>query len=63
MMHIEAITATGRTRRVAPGAEFEQEANLLVGRHPQLELFVRSPTTTLFHIDMTRHGKCCGWPD
>ena len=36
MMHIEAITATGRTRRVAPGVEFELEANLLVGRHPRV---------------------------
>ena len=31
MMQIEAITATGRARQIAPGAEFEQEANLLVG--------------------------------
>ena len=55
MMQVEAITATGRARQVSPGAEFEQEANLLVARHPQLELFVRSPTTALFHVDIIRY--------
>jgi nitroimidazol reductase NimA-like FMN-containing flavoprotein (pyridoxamine 5'-phosphate oxidase superfamily) len=55
MMQIEAITATGRARQVPPGAEFAQEANLLVARHPQLELFVRSPTTALFHVDIIRY--------
>ena len=55
MMHIEAITATGRARQVSPGAEFEQETNLLVGRHPQLELFARSPTTALFRVDIIRY--------
>jgi hypothetical protein len=55
MMQIEAITATGRARQVSPGAQFEQEANLLVGRHPQLELFVRSPTTALFRVEIFRY--------
>jgi nitroimidazol reductase NimA-like FMN-containing flavoprotein (pyridoxamine 5'-phosphate oxidase superfamily) len=55
MMQIEAITATGRARQVSPGAEFEQEANLLVARHPQLELFVRSPTTALFRVEILRY--------
>ena len=55
MMQIEAITATGRARQVSPGAEFEQEANLLVGRHAQLELFVRSPTTALFRVEILRY--------
>lgn len=55
MMQIEAVTATGRARQVAPGDEFEHEAALLLGRHPQLELFVRSPTTALFHVDILRY--------
>lgn len=55
MMQVEAITATGRARQVAPGAEFEREANLLVTRHPQLELFVRSPTTALFRVEILRY--------
>jgi nitroimidazol reductase NimA-like FMN-containing flavoprotein (pyridoxamine 5'-phosphate oxidase superfamily) len=55
MMQVEAITATGRARQVAPGAEFEQEANLLIARHPQLELFVRSPTTALFRVEIFRY--------
>jgi nitroimidazol reductase NimA-like FMN-containing flavoprotein (pyridoxamine 5'-phosphate oxidase superfamily) len=55
MMQIEAITATGRARQVSRGAAFDQEARLLLGRHPQLELFVRSPTTALFHVDIIRY--------
>jgi nitroimidazol reductase NimA-like FMN-containing flavoprotein (pyridoxamine 5'-phosphate oxidase superfamily) len=55
MMQIEAVTATGRARQVAPGDEFEHEVALLLGRHPQLELFVRSPTTALFHVDIIRY--------
>ena len=55
MMQIEAVTATGRARQVTPGDEFEHEAALLLGRHPQLELFVRSPTTALFHVDIIRY--------
>jgi len=55
MMQIEAITATGRARQVSPGADYEQEANRLVARHPQLKLFVVSPTTALFHVDIIRY--------
>ena len=55
MMQIEALTATGRARQVTPGAEFERQAGLLLSRHPQLELFVRSPTTALFHVDIIRY--------
>lgn len=55
MMQIQAITATGQARQVAPGAEFEREVGCLVGRHPQLEMFVSSPTTALFHVDIIRY--------
>ena len=55
MMQIEALTATGRARQVSPGADFEQAASLLVGRHPQLDLFVRSPTTALFRVNIIRY--------
>ena len=55
MMQVEAITATGRARQVLPGTEFEQVANLLVTRHPQLELFVRAPATALFHVGIIRY--------
>jgi hypothetical protein len=55
MMQIEAVTATGRARQISPGADYEQEANLLVARHPQLELFIGSPTTALFHVDIIRY--------
>ncbi|NLF72976.1 MAG: pyridoxamine 5'-phosphate oxidase family protein [Candidatus Anammoximicrobium sp.] len=55
MMQIEAVTATGRARQLAAGAEFEREAGWLVDRHPQLAMFVRSPTTALFHVDIFRY--------
>ena len=55
MMQIEAVTATGRAKQLPPGAEFEQKAQLLVGRHPQLGAFVRSPTTALFRVDIVRY--------
>ncbi len=55
MMRIEAVTATGRARQVVPGDEFEHEVAVLLGRHPQLELFVRSPTTALFRVDIIRY--------
>ena len=55
MMQVEAITATGRARQVPLGAEFERDAKLLVARHPQLEMFVRGPTTALFHVDIIRY--------
>jgi len=55
LMQIEAVTATGRARQVSPGVEFEPAAGLLVARHPQLDLFVRSPTTALFRVDITRY--------
>lgn len=55
MMQVEALTATGRARRVPAGADFEQSASMLVARHPQLDLFVRSPTTALFRVDIIRY--------
>jgi nitroimidazol reductase NimA-like FMN-containing flavoprotein (pyridoxamine 5'-phosphate oxidase superfamily) len=55
MMQIEAITATGRAKQLSAGAEFDEMAQLLVHRHPQLGAFVRSPTTALFRVDIIRY--------
>jgi hypothetical protein len=55
MMDIEAVTATGRAVQVAAGYEFDTCSATLVGRHPQLSAFVRSPTTALFRIDIVRY--------
>jgi succinylglutamate desuccinylase len=54
MMKVEAVTATGRTTEVAPSAEFNEYSRLLVGRHPQLESFVRASSCALFRIDVFR---------
>jgi nitroimidazol reductase NimA-like FMN-containing flavoprotein (pyridoxamine 5'-phosphate oxidase superfamily) len=55
MMGIEAVTATGRAVQIPPDEEFENWAQLLTGRHRQLDGFVRSPTTALFRIDIVRY--------
>ncbi len=55
MMQIEAVTATGRAKQLSPGTEFEQMARLLVGRHPQLDVFVRSPSTAIFRVEIIRY--------
>jgi uncharacterized protein YhbP (UPF0306 family) len=55
MLQIEAITATGIARQISSSPQFESEAKLLVNRHPQLEPFVRAPTTALFHVDIIRY--------
>jgi nitroimidazol reductase NimA-like FMN-containing flavoprotein (pyridoxamine 5'-phosphate oxidase superfamily) len=54
MMHIQAVTATGRARELERGPEWDSWFDLLIGRHPHLEAFVRSPTSALFRIDFVR---------
>jgi nitroimidazol reductase NimA-like FMN-containing flavoprotein (pyridoxamine 5'-phosphate oxidase superfamily) len=55
MMEVEALTATGRAVQVPRGEEFEGLAPMLIGRHPQLADFVRSPSCALFRIEIVRY--------
>ena len=55
MMKVEAVTATGRAVQLGPGPEFDRWANLLTQRHPQLQSFVRAPSSALFRIDLVRY--------
>lgn len=55
MMSIEALTATGRAAELPAGPEFDRWSGLLIGRHPQLERFVKSPTTAVFRVDIVRY--------
>ena len=55
MMGIEAVTATGRTRHLERGRDWERWSSLLIHRHPQLESFVAAPTSALFLIDIVRY--------
>jgi hypothetical protein len=55
MMGIEAFTVTGRARPLDPGPQWERLSHLLISRHPQLEAFVRSPTSALFRVDTLRY--------
>lgn len=54
MTRIEAVTATGRARRLEPGSDFDAWAQRLLERHSYLESFVAAPSTALFRIDVTR---------
>lgn len=54
MMHIQAVTATGRAFELERGPEWDSWSSLLIDRHPHLDTFVRSPTSALFRIDFIR---------
>jgi hypothetical protein len=54
MMTIQALTATGRAVELEEGAEWDTWSKRLIGRHPHLDGFVRSPTSALFRIDFVR---------
>ena len=55
MMNVEAVTATGRTKRVQGGMDFEYWSRLLTDRHGYLAGFVQSPTVALFSVDIVRY--------
>jgi nitroimidazol reductase NimA-like FMN-containing flavoprotein (pyridoxamine 5'-phosphate oxidase superfamily) len=54
MMKVEALTATGRATEIPRGPDFQEHERLLVGRHSQLESFVRAASCALFRIDIFR---------
>jgi nitroimidazol reductase NimA-like FMN-containing flavoprotein (pyridoxamine 5'-phosphate oxidase superfamily) len=54
MMKVEALTATGRAMEVPRGPSFEKLESLLIGRHPQLNSFVKASSCALFRIDIFR---------
>lgn len=55
MMNVEAVTATGKAKRVKEGRDFEHWSKLLIARHSYLSNFVLSPTVALFCIDIVRY--------
>jgi hypothetical protein len=54
MMHVEAVTVTGRAVEMERGPEFERWASLLVERHPYLASFVAAASCALFRVDVVR---------
>ena len=54
LMEVRAVTATGRSREIARGREFDRLAGLLIARHPYLSSFVRAETCALFRVDIVR---------
>lgn len=54
-MAIEAITATGRASRIAPGPDFSRFAEMLAARHPYLKSFIAASSCALFRVDITRY--------
>lgn len=55
MMKIEAMTVTGRAKEIKKGPEFEKWVELYIARHPHLEAFVRSESSAMIRIDVTRY--------
>lgn len=56
MMNVEAVTATGQTKRVdEKSMEFEFLSRLLIARHGYLSGFVCAPTVALFRIEIVRY--------
>ncbi len=55
MMQVEAVTATGRARRLEPGSDHDACAGLLVDRHPQLRTFVAAESCALFQVQIIRY--------
>lgn len=55
LMDVEAVTDTGRALQVPPGPDFDRWAELLIGRHPHLESFVRAESSALFRVDVIRY--------
>lgn len=54
MMKVEAVTATGVAREIPAGPGFEEQARLLVARHPQLKSFVAADSSALFRMEIAR---------
>ncbi|MFC2015384.1 pyridoxamine 5'-phosphate oxidase family protein [Chloroflexota bacterium] len=54
LMRVGAVTITGMAQELEPGPQFEGWARLLLARHPYLNAFVKSPSTTLFRVDTVR---------
>jgi nitroimidazol reductase NimA-like FMN-containing flavoprotein (pyridoxamine 5'-phosphate oxidase superfamily) len=54
LMEVEAVTATGRSHLIERGDEFDELAELLIGRHPYLKSFVQAATCALFRVDVVR---------
>ena len=59
LMHVEGVTATGRTTLVEGETDREYWAQLLVVRHPYLAGFVRSKSCGLFRIQIVRYFHVC----
>ncbi len=55
MMEVEAITATGRARRLDPGPEHDGLARILIERHPHLRGFILSASCALFRVSIVRY--------
>ena len=54
LMETEAVTIIGKGKPVKKGREWDRLAALFIKKHPDLEMFVRSPSTALIDIDIVR---------
>ena len=55
MTKVEAVTITGKAKRLQKGTDYELGNRLLRDRHPYLSTFLDSASTALFRIDIVRY--------
>jgi nitroimidazol reductase NimA-like FMN-containing flavoprotein (pyridoxamine 5'-phosphate oxidase superfamily) len=54
LMDTEAITVIGRALPIRKGSKWEELARIFMEKHPALKEFVRSPSTALVSVEVTR---------
>ena len=54
-LQAEAVTVIGLARSIPPGKKWEALAEHFLQKHPDLRDFVRSPTTALVRVAVTRY--------
>jgi len=54
LMGTEAVTVIGKARLLRKGKAWEDFANIYIKKHPDLAVFVHSPSTALMVVDATR---------
>ncbi len=59
LMHVEAVTVTGRAHLVPRASEFDRWASLLTERHPHLAAFVHAESSALFRVEVVRYFHVC----
>lgn len=58
-MKVQAVTLTGRARKLDPSDEYDSLASMLTERHPYLKSFVAASSCVLFRVEVLRYLHVC----